>query len=381
MSPCEPRRSSPPTGTPDFDAFAAMLAARRLYPGAVVAVGALNRNVRDFYRLHAEELDAVVEIVPPRAGRDPPPDRDRGRRTRRASASSSRSRSTQSVEKVLFDHHGEAELPDWVDPEASCCPRTALSRPRSSGSSPSASSCPRRSRRRPSRWESTRTPARSRTRRARSGCRRARVVSAPRRAQDLVSATYTRRSRVERDLLDHLLEELEPLAVGGEEVLLAAVRWPEYVEGVSILAHKIVDLTDTKALVLLVEMDERVFAVVRSRSDGLDASVDRVRARWRRASAGRLGHRAKQSRRRPRSSSVRSNAPAGAATRPGRDVHASALGLAGGKGARRDGALPAARAERGLRRRRSPHRGRSEPRGPRQGRRPRSRRTRRCGAS
>ena len=41
----------------------------------------------------------------------------------------------------------------------------------------------------------------------------------------------------------------------------------------SILAHKIVDLTDTKALVLLVEMDERVFAVIRSRSDELDASV------------------------------------------------------------------------------------------------------------
>jgi hypothetical protein len=44
----------------DFDAFAAMLAARRLYPGAVVALsGSLNKNVRDFYRLHAEELDVA----------------------------------------------------------------------------------------------------------------------------------------------------------------------------------------------------------------------------------------------------------------------------------------------------------------------------------
>ena len=48
-------------GNTDFDAFATMLAARRLYPGAVVAVGALNRNVRDFYRLHADELEGVVE--------------------------------------------------------------------------------------------------------------------------------------------------------------------------------------------------------------------------------------------------------------------------------------------------------------------------------
>ena len=48
-------------GNTDFDAFAAMLAARRLYPGAVVAIGSLNRNVRDFYRLHAEELGPFAE--------------------------------------------------------------------------------------------------------------------------------------------------------------------------------------------------------------------------------------------------------------------------------------------------------------------------------
>src|SRR5437764_15309894 len=46
----------------DFDAFAAMLAARRLYPGAIVCLaGSLNRNVREFYRLHADELDFVVD--------------------------------------------------------------------------------------------------------------------------------------------------------------------------------------------------------------------------------------------------------------------------------------------------------------------------------
>jgi nanoRNase/pAp phosphatase (c-di-AMP/oligoRNAs hydrolase) len=46
----------------DFDAFAAMIAARRLYPGALVALsGSLNRNVRDFYRLHAEELDIAEQ--------------------------------------------------------------------------------------------------------------------------------------------------------------------------------------------------------------------------------------------------------------------------------------------------------------------------------
>src|SRR5438874_5312603 len=44
-------------GNTDFDAFAAMLAARRLYPNAVACVsGSLNRNVREFYRLYADEL-------------------------------------------------------------------------------------------------------------------------------------------------------------------------------------------------------------------------------------------------------------------------------------------------------------------------------------
>jgi tRNA nucleotidyltransferase (CCA-adding enzyme) len=44
----------------DFDALGSMLAARRLYPGAAISLsGSLNRNVREFYRLHADELGAV----------------------------------------------------------------------------------------------------------------------------------------------------------------------------------------------------------------------------------------------------------------------------------------------------------------------------------
>ena len=53
-------------GNTDFDAFASMLAARRLYPNAVIALaGSLNRNVRDFYRLHADELGSIVEEARP----------------------------------------------------------------------------------------------------------------------------------------------------------------------------------------------------------------------------------------------------------------------------------------------------------------------------
>src|SRR5918994_776318 len=101
-------------GNTDFDGFASMLAARRLYPGAVVCLaGSLNRNVREFSRLHADELELaevsrleldatrrliVVETTAAsRLGDLEPLARD------------------PDVEKVVFDHHGET--PEWARPE------------------------------------------------------------------------------------------------------------------------------------------------------------------------------------------------------------------------------------------------------------------------
>ena len=80
-------------------------------------------------------------------------------------------------------------------------------------------------------------------------------------------------SEDERALLDALVSSLEAKDVAGVEVLVAAVAWPAYVDGVSNLAHKIVDLTDALALVCLVEMDGRVFCVVRTRLPELDAAA------------------------------------------------------------------------------------------------------------
>src|SRR5215210_7317643 len=104
-------------GNTDFDAFAAMLAARRLYPGAVVALsGSLNRNVREFYRLHADELEAVeasrLELHAIR------------RLIAVETADASRLGELEAValdsrvEKVLFDHH-QGPVPEWASPEAS----------------------------------------------------------------------------------------------------------------------------------------------------------------------------------------------------------------------------------------------------------------------
>ena len=94
-------------------------------------------------------------------------------------------------------------------------------------------------------------------------------------ARQEVLATFLRTplSEEERTLMNALLEAADTHHESGVEVLVAAVSWPRYVEGISHLAQKIIDVTDCRALALLVEMDKRVFAVVRSRTDELDAGA------------------------------------------------------------------------------------------------------------
>jgi tRNA nucleotidyltransferase (CCA-adding enzyme) len=260
-------------GNTDFDAFAAMFAARRLYPGAVVCLaGSLNRNVREFYRLHADELDAVeaTRLEPdairrlivvetthaPRLGEleqvvlDP------------------------DVETVVFDHH-DVEVPDWASPETTVLSRDgaltttlvgilaereiavtpleatafALGIHEDTGSLTYPSSTQRDAE-------------------ALGWCLR-------HGAHQHLVAAYLHMPLLpeERDLLNALLEAAETHDAAGVQVLFTAVRWPRYVDGISNLAHKVSDLTDSKGLVCLVEMDERVFAVVRSRTPELDASA------------------------------------------------------------------------------------------------------------
>jgi tRNA nucleotidyltransferase (CCA-adding enzyme) len=257
----------------DFDALAAMLAARRLYPGAVIALtGSLNRNVREFYRLHADELEivdsgrvdldevrrlVVVETVHParlgafeRVARDP------------------------SVELVVFDHHA-GEAPEWVKPE-----NLVLSEDGALTTTMVGILAEREIEVTP--LEATVFALGIHEDTGSLGYPDAGVRDAEALAwclrhgarQDMV-AQYLRSplAREERALLDALVSALEEHTVGGIDVLVAPVEWPTYVDGISNIAHKIADLTDAQALVCLVEMDGRVFAVVRSRAHELDAAV------------------------------------------------------------------------------------------------------------
>ena len=258
-------------GNTDFDAFGAMLAARLLYPDAVVALATLNRNVRDFYRLHADELGVVSETSRIEL--------DAIRRLIVVEVTTaSRLGELESValdphvETVLFDHHREHGPPDWVSPESAVTSTDgaltttlvgilaerelqptpleatafALGIHEDTGSLTYATT--------------TQRDVDALAWCLRHGAR-----------QDLVTEyLHTPLAAGERELLTHLMERLEPVAA--DDVLIAAVRWPEYVDGVSNLAHKIVDLTDARVLVLLVEMDERIFVVVRSRTEAVDAA-------------------------------------------------------------------------------------------------------------
>jgi tRNA nucleotidyltransferase (CCA-adding enzyme) len=259
-------------GNTDFDAFASMLAARRLYPGAVVCLaGSLSRNVREFYRLHADELDVVeasrleldgirrlivVDTV----------DADRLGDLEPVA-------SDPAVETVFFDHHGEepagAGVPSnavvsgdgaltttligiLAERELSVTPLEAtifaLGIHEDTGSLTYPSTTQRDAD-------------------ALGWCLRHGA------SQELVARyLHLPLSQDERELLGALLDATEPVGAAGLELLLAAVSWRPLDVGISGLAHKLVDLTDAAALVCLVEMDGRVFCVVRSQTPDVDAA-------------------------------------------------------------------------------------------------------------
>ncbi|MGZ4352158.1 MAG: CBS domain-containing protein [Gaiellaceae bacterium] len=259
-------------GNTDFDALASMLAARRLYPDAVVCLsGALNRNVREFYRLHADELDLVevarleldairrlivVETV--HAGR-----LDQLEPVARDPA----------VEKVVFDHHDER--PDWAPAEA-----VVLSDDASLTTTLVGILAERELPVTPleatvfalgiheDTGSLTYPSATQRDAEALAWCLRHGA------SQDLVADyLHTPLSPDERELLAALMDSIETHVVAGVEVLFATARWRAVDVSVSHLASKLVELTDAKALVALVEMGDRVFAVTRSRTPELDASA------------------------------------------------------------------------------------------------------------
>jgi tRNA nucleotidyltransferase (CCA-adding enzyme) len=228
--------------------------------------------VRDFYRLHAEELDvteqgrvtldAITRLIvvetshPSRLGDYERVARDPG------------------VEVVVFDHHGDEDL-DWVRPEnvvrsedgALTTTMVSILAEREFEVTPLEATVFALGI-----HEDTGSLSYAgvslRDAEALAWCLR-------HGASQAMVAEYLHAplGESERGLLDALLAAAENHQVAGFDVLVSAVSSPEYVEGISNLAHKIVDVTDCRALVCLVEMEGRVFCVVRTRVAELDAAA------------------------------------------------------------------------------------------------------------
>src|SRR5674476_892339 len=79
-------------------------------------------------------------------------------------------------------------------------------------------------------------------------------------ATTLTPSTYRSWRRAERS------------TVATATVLLSALRQDLYVEGVSVVAHRVMDLTGCDAYFLLVAMENRVFVTARSRGGRLDVA-------------------------------------------------------------------------------------------------------------
>ncbi len=256
----------------DFDAFAGMVAAAKLYPRARICLsGAVNQNVRRFSRLHADrlrltdasdiDLDAVGRLVlletadPNRLG-------ELGPVLRR-----------DDVEVIVFDHHraDATPLPERYQVLRSTdgAVTTLLLRLLVSRGIPVSA------------FEATVfalgihedtgsltfTTTTENDAEAVAYCMR-------QGASAVLIERFLHHPLVadQRRLLAHALESAEAVDSAGGIVLLAALEEPSYVEEVAVVAHRFLDVSGADAFFLLVGMEDRVFVVARARLGALDVA-------------------------------------------------------------------------------------------------------------
>jgi len=258
----------------DFDAFAAMVAARKLYPEARLCLGgAVNRNVREFQALYA---DAVPVVDPADV------DRDSVRRLilvdtvhagRLGDLGDLCGR--EGVQVIAFDHHAHAdELPDYLAADALVSSNdgslvTLLVRIIAERGIPV-------------------TPFEATVFALGIHEDTGSLTFATTTTRDAEALAFCMRAGADTELLEKwlanaltpaqrltlaaALETAEELPIPEASVLLSALREDLYVEGVSVVAHRVMDLTGCDAYFLLVEMEGRVFVTARSRGGRLDVA-------------------------------------------------------------------------------------------------------------
>lgn len=259
----------------DFDAFGAMVAVRKLYPNAAICLGnAVNRNVREFHSLYADEIETVdpgsVDLAAVR--RLVLVDTVHPNRLGELGALCGR----DGVEVVAFDHHRHDEgLPAFIPAESLISSEDGslvtlilhIVAERGISLTPlEATTCALGIHE--DTGSLTFSTTTTRDAEALAFCMRS-------GADPALIERYlnTPLSLGQRITLAAALTDARAVPAAGLDVLVAAVRPPEYVEGVSVVAHRVMDLTHADAFFLLVEMEDRIFVTARSRAGTLDVGA------------------------------------------------------------------------------------------------------------
>lgn len=259
----------------DFDAFAGMLAAQLLYPGSRICLrGGVNRNVREFYNLHADRIPSVEPgaVDPDSVRRLVLVEVSNMQRLGDLAAVTRK----EGLETVVFDHHGESQLEGatvFVGRDGSLITSMlklllergvaftpmhatafALGIHEDTGSL-------------------TYTSTNHRDAEALAACMRA-------GANQELLARYLRGPLQpdQRELLRQLDGARRQQDIAGLRVVTAAARADGYVEDVSTLVSRIGDVADWDVLLLSVEMEDRVLVVGRSRASAvaIDEALDAI---------------------------------------------------------------------------------------------------------
>jgi tRNA nucleotidyltransferase (CCA-adding enzyme) len=258
----------------DFDAFAGMLAAQLLYPGARICLhGGVNRNVREFYNLHAEQIPSVEPSVLDREAvrtlvlvevSDPDRLGEFGDLARRSE-----------VEVVVFDHHGEPRNESHREPRLEQA-RTFIAEDGSIVTNMLKLLLERGVPINPMQATAfalgihedtgslTYSSTTQRDIEALAACVRA-------GANQELLARYLRGPLQpgQRDLLRRLDGARVQSEISGLRLVTASAEADGYVEDVSSLVSRIGDMADWDVLVLSVAMEDRVLLVGRSRSSAV----------------------------------------------------------------------------------------------------------------
>jgi tRNA nucleotidyltransferase (CCA-adding enzyme) len=260
----------------DFDALAAAVGASLLYPdGRIVFTGSLNPNVREFVSLHGETLPLLsLRLIDQSKIRqlvivdtaDPERIGDLGRLCGRPD-----------IETVILDHH-EAENParpcfvageNWVlsSDGAQATSLLHLLKEREVEIS---------------RLEATifalgiHEDTGSLTY-PRTTIRDAEMLAFSMRlgaSQPLIERyLHNPLSSEQREVLRRLLDAVRVERVRGVDVHVATLDVPGYVDGLSVVAHKLMELINADVLLQAVAMEDRVFVTARSRVGVVDVGV------------------------------------------------------------------------------------------------------------